>query len=635
VRPGETRPSDENVSDPSRWSEVADKFFRMNLELLCIADHEGYFRYLNPLWERILGHSQEELKGQPYLHYVHPEDRESTLRQAAGLAEPNRVINFENRYSCSDGSWRWLSWTAVSDGEFIYAVARDVTERAVREEEIRAAQLEAEAASTAKSSFLAGMSHELRTPLNAIIGFSELLADETFGKLNPKQTRYMHNILSSGRHLLSLINDVLDISKIEAGHMELDIRTVDAHSALQEVLVSLESLRQDKNISVSIPEMRRYSLSADPSKLRQILLNLVGNALKFTPEGGRVDIDLLDSTLVPNGNSGWITVRIRDTGIGIEPEHQMKIFDRFEQVDSSFGRQHQGTGLGLSLSKSLVELQGGSIWVESEGEGKGSCFSFSLPGNERSEEPINNGRPCILMVEDNLMAQELLGHYLRENGYEPVPVGNGEEALRLSRVLAPQAITLDVCLGGRMDGWEVLARLKADPQTREIPVIMVTMTDEKARGFNLGASDFFVKPLEKGGFVERLRVLAPVGQDGRVLVIDDDPSIRERMKFQLQKQGYEVFLAEGGSRGVELALSEKPDVIVLDLLMPGVNGFETVTRLRAHSETRDIPIIIFTALDITREQRNVLNCQIQAVAQKSNMEELFGQLRSFITGGKT
>ena len=352
-----------------------DRFFTLSLDMLCIANSGGYFKRVSPAFTRTLGWSAEELVSRPFLSFVHPDDQAATLREVERQTiSGEQVLHFENRYQHKDGSWRTLSWMSMPQpGGLMYATARDVTASKRLEATLRERNLELEKANHAKDRFLSNMSHELRTPLNGILGFSEFLVDEKPGKLNDKQKEYLNDVLSSGRHLLQLINDVLDLAKVDAGRMELYPEEFALSAAVDEVCAILSPLAMKRGITIRkehAQEVERVVL--DPQKFKQVLYNLLSNAVKFTDDGGRVEV------VTGLDEAGQLRLLVRDSGIGIKAEDFEKLFVEFKQIDSGAARRYEGTGLGLALTRRIVEFQKGSIWVESEW-GKGSTFSVFLP----------------------------------------------------------------------------------------------------------------------------------------------------------------------------------------------------------------------------------------------------------------
>ena len=734
---------------PSDTSERL-RFFSLSLDMLCIASFDGYFVDLNPAWERTLGFTIEELKAKPFIDFVHPDDRESSIAEAETIMATGKdVVSFENRYRCKDGGYKWILWSASvslekrlyyavgrditrrkktedaleqeqnllnafmdntpdriyfkdrasrfvrinkavaelfhlsdvqeaigrTDAEFFteehaqwayedeqsvmktgkpmeakaeketwpsgeetwvsttkaplfdragriigtFGISRDITKRVRAEAELQVAKEAAEYANRAKSDFLANMSHELRTPLNAIIGFAEILRDEIIGPMKSEQKELVTDIHTSGRHLLEMINDILDLSKIEAGTMDLDFQTFSVVETMEEVSTIINALAIRQQIQLTQEFDQDVTVTADKTKFKQILYNLLSNGVKFTNEGGKVTakLEVTNDTLL---------IRVIDTGVGISEEHQRMLFQAFTQVDTSKARAHEGTGLGLALTKQLVELHGGKIWVESA-IGEGSTFSFTLPLRQpiaSSPTPMSaslspaSGNRTILVAEDNEQAAHLLGIYLTEAGYRVEYAADGEDAIAKAAEIKPFAITLDIMLP-KKDGWQVLKALKANPDLQSIPVIIVSITEERQLGFGLGAVDHLVKPIDKTALLASLRSLRLQEQNGKIpiLVVDDDPQAIRLLSTVLESEGYDVLKAHGGQEGIDLAIARAPALIILDLAMPEVDGFQVVKCLAEDPVAREIPIVICTAMDLTDEEKDCLNGQIQSVIEKT------------------
>ncbi|MDN3515389.1 MAG: protoglobin domain-containing protein [Candidatus Brocadia sp.] len=499
---------------------------------------------------------------------------------------------------------------------------------AVLEEKVRLAEIQTrklEAANKAKSEFLANMSHELRTPLNAIIGFSEVLRDKLCGDLNEEQMDFVMDIHSSGNHLLQMINDILDLSKVESGKLELKYEEFEIGKAIEAVLITLKGLALKK--SLTIKTILRHSsdrLSADPVKFKQIMYNLLSNAIKFTLENGKISIQ----TKLNRDKKDFIEVAVTDTGIGIAPEDYPKIFVEFSQVDSSYSRKFEGTGLGLALTKKLVEMHGGKIGFESK-VGAGSTFRFTLPMystaplNKRREvvplpeKPVSHG--TVLVVEDDPKTSELLCVFLNKSGYQTITAFDGEDALLKAKKFKPFAITLDIMLP-KKDGWEVLKELKEDKDVKDIPVLVISIIDNKDIGFGLGATDYLSKPVSRSDLLSKLTSygLLPVVNNSptRVLIIDDDPKSVELLNTLLSSEGYDVLKASGGKEGIDKTFLYKPDLILLDLMMPEVSGFDVVDTLKTSPETNTIPIIVITSKDLTQADKDKLNHCVSLVVKK-------------------
>ena len=888
--------------------ETGNRFIDLSLDMFCIAGLDGFFKNLNPAWEKTLGFTVKELQAKPYLDFIHPDDRRLTAAEASRLKNPTVTFAFENRYLCKDGSYKWLSWNAISEPSqnVIYSVARDVTERkrvdeALRASEERFRQLvkdvrdygifmldpaghvatwnqgaerikgykadeiigrhfscfylqedllrgkpdhalrtattegryedegwrlrkdglrfwanvvitaltddsgklrgfskitrditerkraeellreteerhrklfdnnphptwvydrqtlrflavnraavkqygyssdefltmtlkdirppedvpqlleevdtvrdgdekigiwkhrkkdgteidveitsyamsfggrsaevvvavdvtqrkrdeaekhrftqrlaasnrelelrnrEVERATKMKSKFLANMSHELRTPLNAIVGFSDLLAEGTSGQLNDKQKRFVNHIKQGSAHLLQLINDILDLSKIEAGQLELRSEEFAVRNALPEVLSTIHPLAVAKNIRIEQEVKSKSLVKADRVRFKQILYNLLSNAVKFTPKEGRVAIECVDYW-------DFVRVSVTDTGIGIRPEDQKVIFDEFRQIEGSADSVNEGTGLGLAITKRLVEQQGGQISVESE-LGKGSRFTFTLLAVEPTSKtsPVvesaktavlpASGRiaPLVLIVDDESSSRELLASYL-EPEYRLATAESGAEAIRKAQQLRPDAITLDVLMPGS-NGFETLASLRKNSETANIPVIILSIVDQRQVGFALGAADYLIKPVRKPALLEAVHkhVPLPADDDSCILLVDDDPKALELFQEALRSAGYETQAVRSGKRALEVLANKTVGAILLDLLMPGMDGFEVIRHVRQEATLKELPILVMTGKSLTAEEAGLLNRETQALLQKNGswQQQLTIEVRRVIGG---
>lgn len=486
---------------------------------------------------------------------------------------------------------------------YVQTVERQNKELHVKSEEsLRASRL--------KSEFLASMSHELRTPLNAIIGFSDLLADGAAGPVNDKQTRYLDHVRNGSRHLLSLINDVLDLSKIEAGQLELNKQAFDVGESLQMVVASLRSIAIKKHVDVKASFEEGLQVVADAVRLKQILYNLLSNAIKFTPEGGTISINA-------NRAGRLAEISVQDSGIGISKEDQAVIFDEFRQVGNTTGGVREGTGLGLAITKRLVEAHGGKLQVESA-PGVGSKFTFTLPllatpsaapGFEGVSLPIApfDGEPTVLIIDDEESARELLVGYLAPAGFKTITAGSGPEGVRLAREQKPNVITLNMLMPGK-SGWETLYTIKDDARTKHIPVVIVSIVDNKRMGFALGASDYIVKPVVRDALLEKIGRFVRPNANGasRVLVVDDDPVCVQLAEEVLRTAGYSTLKASNGKDAVHLLEREKVQCLLLDLIMPEMDGFQVLDWMRAKPQLQSLPVFVLTAKDLSAEEVELL-----------------------------
>jgi signal transduction histidine kinase/CheY-like chemotaxis protein len=482
-----------------------------------------------------------------------------------------------------------------------------------------------------KSQFLANMSHELRTPMNSIIGFSEVLVERLDGQIESKHLGFLRHIHSSGQHLLAIINDILDLSKIEAGKMEIYPEFFSIPQVIESVCHVMRGMsRSSPTFVVDVPP-DLPQIETDLAKFKQVLFNLLSNAVKFSPPEEPI-------TIIARLAGNAVTVSVRDEGIGIDPKHHAMIFEEFRQVDGTARREFGGTGLGLALVKRFVELQGGTIAVESS-PGRGSTFFFTLPVRSRAAVVTRvpdavgsqQGAARVLVVEDDPNAYELIAAALRSAGYLSIRARHGDEAVRLARESHPAAVTLDLVLPG-IDGWEVLKQLKGDESTRNIPVVIISMVDNRDLGMALGADDYFVKPVDRDRLLERLRSITTRDGNGakpRLLVIDDDLAVHSLLDEDLSGLGYAIDNAYSGEDGLRVAEETSPDVIILDLMMPGLSGFEVAGSLKDNPRTANIPILVLTSKEISTQDRELLHSKVSSFVQKgtSAREQLLREIR--------
>jgi len=875
-----------DVTQLNQTREELNRYFTLSIELLCIAGADGYFKRLNPAWETVLGYSTEELMAKPFLEFIHPDDRQATIRESEKLGKGLDTISFENRYQCKDGSYRWLLWSATpfAEKQLIYAVARDITElkraeqalrlseernrllfesnphpvwvydleslaiidvneAAIRNygysreefltltikdirpaedipevlqsiaksgtvleenrtwrhrrkngtlldvdvtshplvyagrnarlvvstditkrkqaeealrlseerfrmlvsgvkdyaifmldpdgrvatwnsgaerfkgyqeneiigqpfsrfytpednarmkpaEELRVAAAEgrvedegwrvrkdgsrfwadvvitalrdsqgkllgfskitrditerkqtqealvkakeeAERSNKFKDQFLSTMSHELRTPLNAVLGFSDLLTEERYGPLNERQQRYVTHIHTGGKHLLRLINDILDLSKIEAGRLQLAIESVPVDASFAEVTDTLRPLADKKSQSLTVHGTSDLSVRADSTRFKQILMNLLGNAIKFAPERGTID-------LAAQQLGDVVRVEVRDSGPGIPLEEQQRIFEAFHRLRQS-EKGVEGTGLGLAITRRLVELHGGQLNLESK-PASGSCFYFTLPAvptlekeeRRQNETRLGTGTAArILVVEDDPAAAHLLQSHLLSAGYDVVLCDQPQRAVEMAVELKPSAITLDVLMKP-VNGWEVLPALKSDPRTCTIPVIVVTVVDQPSTGALLGADEYVVKPVDKATLLAAVK--RSLNQRDRttrerpILVVEDDTPTREFIAELLSQNGYLVGTAADGAEARTRVAASVPELVILDLILPEVSGFQLLAEWRVDSRTADLPIFVLTSKDLTIEERDYIRRNAGALFLKQErwQEALIRQLQ--------
>jgi len=501
--------------------------------------------------------------------------------------------------------------------------------------DLKRASEQALRANRLKSEFLANMSHELRTPLNSIIGFAELMRDGRVGPIAAQHKEYLGDILTSGRHLLELINDVLDLAKVEAGRLEFHPQAVAIPKLVAEVKGIVRALAARKRVVVEEeldPEVEQVVL--DPGKLKQVLYNYLSNAVKFTEEGGRVVIR------VKSEGEGAFAIEVEDSGIGIEAEEQGLLFSDFYQLDAGPGKRQAGTGLGLALTKKIVEAQGGRVGVRSQ-LGQGSCFSAVLPRRAAAAPPepevqvvapgVDRGA-SILVVEDDARDRAWLVKVLKEAGYTVSAAATGAEAVQLSRERDFQAVTLDLLLPD-MSGWEALRALREEGRSRDVATVVVSVVAEREAGAAFLIDGFLVKPASSPELLSALKAAGvPPRRDGPVLVVDDDPGALRLMELALRGLGYEPVCCSDARSGLHAAETAKPGAVILDLLMPEIDGFEFLARFRRTPGGRHTPVLVWTAKDVTGEERARLHEAAQAVVLKRDggPDALLAELRTHL-----
>ncbi|WP_340149343.1 response regulator [uncultured Sneathiella sp.] len=530
----------------------------------------------------------------------------------------------------ADGQWLRINEQKTADGGIV-GVFTDITEAKARETELgemvdRLAEARdvAMKATKTKSQFLANMSHELRTPLNAVIGITEMLEEDAIDDGDEDLIEPLQRISRAGKHLLKLINDILDLSKIEAGKMELHVESFDLASVIRDCVDMATPLATPNNnkIDVELPDSLP-EMTSDVTRVRQVVFNLISNACKFT-ENGTVGITVRQEA----DNS--VEISVSDTGIGMTPEQLERLFSDFSQADSSTTRKYGGTGLGLAISQRFCRMMGGDVTVEST-PGTGSIFRVRLPleistgvdaattdGEIQSALPFNSdpGSNIVLVVDDDPVARDILRRFLETEGYEVATASNGHEGLEQAQKIRPALITLDVVMPGK-DGWTLLQELKEEPELKDIPVLMVSIVDDKHKGFSLGVADYMTKPVDRKRLLTLLERYKLNGSGGNVLIVEDDGPTRQLMRRIFVSEGWRVREAVNGRTGLELVHNAIPDLILLDLIMPEMDGFEFVEAIKSIPEARGVPVVVITGADISEEDRRRLNGGVEQIIRKS------------------
>ena len=631
---------EKNLRDANDDIEQREARFRALIEnatdAVIVVDSDGVIRYASPSVRSVLGVEPGAAVGKKLPSFIDPADHPALLesRQKV-LLNPGSVIHTEYRLGGEAGRpgtmIEAIGTNQVDDPSVggIVINLRDVSER-YQAIEMARQKTAADSANRAKSTFLANMSHELRTPLNAIIGYSEMLQEEAEDLNQPGFIPDLQKINGAGKHLLALINDVLDLSKIEAGRMELYLESFGIKGMIGEVVTTIGSLakknnnRIDINVADDVGDMR-----ADLTKVRQTLFNLLSNACKFTSDGV---VTLSAERNQDVDGKEWIVMSVRDTGIGMTPEQRAKLFQAFSQADASTTRKFGGTGLGLAISRQFCQMMGGDITADSE-PGAGSMFTVRLPAMVAElptdlalaetvvtspMQSMSTGMK-VLVIDDDASARDMMRRALGRHGYHVEVAVGGEEGIAAARKHRPDVITLDVLMPQK-DGYSVLAELKADSSLRAIPVVLVTLTTDRRMGFALGASDYITKPVDfdrLSEMLERLNGQAKDAGSDYVLIVDDDSSVRDLERRALERAGLTVEEAADGSAAIAHVDRHRPGLILLDLLMPGMDGFAVVERLQSRDDWKSISVIVVTARDLSVEDRERLRGRVQDVVQKS------------------
>jgi PAS domain S-box-containing protein len=628
-----------------------------NIDALITTDPHGIITDVNKQTEELTGCTRDELIGAPFKNYF--TDAERAEAGINRVLTEGKVTNYELTARARDGTETVVSYNATTFHDRdrvlqgVFAAARDMTELKVFEQTLQQKNVELEAASRMKSEFLANMSHELRTPLNAIIGFSEILRDGMMGDMTDQQRGFIGDIFSSGQHLLSLINDILDVSKVEAGMMLLDLEPVPVTSWLRNTLSIVREKAAARRITLTMDAAEELDvIQADARKVKQIVYNLLSNAVKFTPDGGSVtmrarrvrrdEVGVVTDTgtartfpLADSEFSEFLEISVTDTGIGIAAEDLQYLFKPFSQIDSSLARKFEGTGLGLAMVKLLVDLHGGAVAAESA-VNEGSRFTVWLPARTAADSAVARGIGLdvphleavpgdrfALVVEDDSKSAELIRVQLQAEGFKVLHATSAEDALVVAAKQPLSLITLDIILPG-MDGWEFLSRVKRMPGLERVPVVIISIMADLKKGFALGAAGVVEKPISRKQLSDSLIGLGllplPSDETLKVLVVDDDPKAIELIAARLKGLATTVLRADGGSAAIDTARAELPDLIVLDLMMPDTNGFEVVEALNEHADTARIPILVVTAKQISAADCARLNGYVAAIMEKTDFD---------------
>jgi PAS domain S-box-containing protein len=615
-----------------------------------VKDVDAVFTACNRAYAEAFGIDRDDFIGKTVLEldYLSEDARQAAQVDDLELIQRGGLSQKETRLRHADGKmhdsmyWRTTFEVEAGQTEGMIGLLIDITDLKKLQQDLEQARETAEGANRAKSAFLANMSHELRTPMNAILGYSEMLIEEAEDLELEGFVPDLKKINQAGAHLLALINDVLDLSKIESGKIEAFAENIDINSMLDQVIETTQPLIAKNENRLKIERGEKLGAAhQDITKLRQALFNLLSNAAKFT-ENGTITIDARRSRV---DGEDWLIFAVIDTGIGIPSDKIDVVFEEFAQADDSTTRNYGGTGLGLAISRRFCRLLGGDLVLQSE-VGKGSTFTISIPAvlpgsaltapasveSGRSDEELeligqSTSGSTVLVIDDDPEAREIIERFLRKDGFDVVTADGGAEGLQLAHAVKPVAITLDVLMPD-MDGWSVLRALKADPELRNIPVLMLTMLDDKTKGYALGATDFLAKPVDRDQLHDALARYRCSSEHWSVLLVEDDADTRAMMVRVLDKAGWQVSEAANGREALDLMAQAQPGLVLLDLLMPVMDGFEFLDEMRQNEDWRDIPVIVLTAKDLTEEDRRILNGSVERVFSKASYSHR--QLTTFV-----
>ncbi len=623
---------------------------------ICGLDQAGTCTIINESGAKMLGYSPADLLGQKFLKLiVAPADDQASqeidqqlakaLRGQTTVASAEDTMFRRQDGSLLDVAYTVSPWKRYGQTEGVVISYSDIRERKTSERQVERARQEAELArqiaeeaNTAKSNFLANMSHELRTPLNAVIMYSEMLQEDATDMQLDVFAKDLSRIHVAGRHLLALVNGVLDLAKIEAGKMELFIEEADIEAAVEDVVNTVRNLVEKNSNEFVVHIQARGTIQTDVTKFRQILLNLLSNAAKFTSDGKvQLTVSVIDSDSASSlKQPEWLLIEVKDDGVGIPPDKLSALFVPFVQAEKSTSKDYGGTGLGLALVKQFVELMGGEIDVESN-VGSGSTFTVRLPRNISKAETVKEVVPStanvdVVIIDDDQNVRDFVSRALRADGIRTMVANDGEAGFELVSRVRPRLVVLDVLMP-KMDGWTVLSKLKADAATTNIPVVLLTIAGQTELGYSLGAQEYLMKPVSKDELIAVARRLGVRSETPTLLVIDDDPGTQELVSRVLAKEGWQLSFAENGKAALNALQSDlQPDMILLDLQMPVMDGFDFLEALRAGAATTDAPIVVLTSLDLTSGEKAWLSERVATILEKGGQSptSLLEVLRSSI-----